>query len=326
MVAVPDPGTIGPTEMGKLSALARALDSQIELFHCIQGVEVSRPRLAAPRGAEEDIHRAVERHRRGLEALAERMRAGGLRVRTSVRWDHPAFAGIVRQVQRHEPSLLIAHPTQGHGARHFFGRTDFRLIETCPCPVLFIKTRRPYTDSVVVAAVDPARAHGKPAALDAQILGWAARLRDALRAKLFLFHAHAALDQAMEVAPELREAPEEIRADVAAAWRNSLEGAVLALAQEYAVPRQRIHFAESSAPEALARYARDVIADIVVMGAATRSGLARVLIRHTAQRVFDALDCDVLIVKPPGFRSSVSPHSTHHVRRSFAPAPSPIWR
>jgi universal stress protein E len=322
MVAVPEPAAIGPTEMGKLAALARALDAEIELFHCIEDIEIPRPRPAAS-DAQEGIHQAVEHHRRPLEALAVRMRAGGLQVRTSVRWDRPAYAGIVRQVLRHQPHLLIAHPTRrGRGARRFLGRTDFRLIESCPCPLLFIKTRRPYADSVVVAAVDPARAHRKPAALDGEILAWAARLRDALTARLFLFNAHVPLDEAIEVAPELREAPEEIRADVAAAWRNSLEGAVLALGQEYSVPRHRIHIAETAAPEALARFAGDVIADIVVMGAATRSGLGRLLVGHTAQRVFDALDCDLLIVKPPGFRSSVSPQSTHHFRRIPARAQS----
>jgi universal stress protein E len=326
MVALPAPGVIGPIEIGKVSRLALALDAEIELFHCIYDAEVARPGLFASRGAQENIHQFVECRRQQLEVLADRMRAGGVRVRTSVRWDYPTYAGIVRQVLRHKPSLLIAHPTErSPTARRLLGRTDFRLIETCPCPVLFIKTRRPYTDIVVLAAVDPGHAHDKPAALDAQILGWASRLRDALSARLLLFLAHVPWEQAMQAQAQLRQAPEVVGADVVGARHDSVEAGILALAQEYSVPRQRVRIAEGSAPEALPRFAQQVKADIVVMGAVTRSRIGRLLIGHTAERVLDALESDVLVVKPPGFRSFVSPQSTHHVERGAAQAGRTIW-
>ncbi|MBW4051788.1 MAG: universal stress protein [Proteobacteria bacterium] len=301
---------MSPIEMGKICRLALTLDAQVELFHC---ADAAAPPGTGAQGTERAIRERVRSRRQQLEGLAGRMRMGGVRVRTSVRWDHPAYAGIVRQVQRHKPSFLIAHPTErGRAKRLWLGRNDFKLIEACPCPVLFMKTRRPYTDTVVLAAIDPGHAHGKPAALDMEILGWASRLRDALSAKLLVFHAHGPWEQAMRSEPLFQRAPEAVRADVAAAWRHTLEGGALELAERYAVPRRRVRIAEGAAPETLARFAQEMIADILVMGAAARSGIGRLLIGQTAERVLDALDCDVLIVKPPGFRSSVSPQSTHH--------------
>lgn len=327
MLALPAPGVIGPTEVGKVSGLARALDAEVELFHCLYDTTVARPGLFGSRGAQENIHEIVARRRQQLEVMAARLRALGVRVRTSTRWDAPAYAGIIRQVQRHQPILLIAHPTErGRAARHFRGRTDFRLIEACPCPVLFIKTRRPYIEPVVLAAVDPARKHHKPAALDGEILAWAARLRDALSAKLLVFHAHAPLEEAMRAEPQLREVPEAVRADVTTAWRSSLEAETLALAQEFAVPKEKVRIGEGNAAETLAQVAQQVVADIVIVGAAARSPLGKLFIGHTAERALDALNCDVLIVKPPGFRSAVSPQSAHHVRKNSAPAGYAIQR
>jgi universal stress protein E len=326
MVALPAPGVIGPIEMGKVSRLALALDAEVELFHCIYDAEVARPGLFASLGTQENIHEFVERRRQQLEVLAARMRAGGVRVRTSVRWDYPTYEGIVRQVLRHKPSLLIAHPTRrGRTARRLLGRTDFKLIETCPCPVLFIKTWRPYADVVVLAAVDPGHAHSKPPALDAEILGWACRVRDALSARLLVFHARVPRQQALQAEPKLREAPEAVRADVGGVWHDSVEAGILALAQEYSVPRQRVHIADGSATDTLPPFAQQVKADIVVMGGVARARIGRLLIGHTAERVLDALESDVLVVKPPGFRSSVSPQSTHHVERSSARAARTIW-
>jgi nucleotide-binding universal stress UspA family protein len=43
--------------------------------------------------------------------------------------------------------------------------------------------------------------------------------------------------------------------------------------------------------------AKSVRARLVVMGAVSRSGLKRVFIGNTAERVLDSLGCDVLVVK-----------------------------
>ena len=48
------------------------------------------------------------------------------------------------------------------------------------------------------------------------------------------------------------------------------------------------------------------------MGAVSRSGLRNLIIGHTAQRLMDRLPSDILVVKPPGFR-------THVRRRRFTP-------
>ena len=46
------------------------------------------------------------------------------------------------------------------------------------------------------------------------------------------------------------------------------------------------------------RTSRKVGANLVVMGAVSRSGLNRIFIGNTAERVLDDLPCDVLVVKP----------------------------
>jgi hypothetical protein len=52
---------------------------------------------------------------------------------------------------------------------------------------------------------------------------------------------------------------------------------------------------------------------MVIMGAVSRSGLKRLLIGNTAERVLDQLSCDILVVKPPKFRNRV-PRATRGAR------------
>jgi universal stress protein E len=57
---------------------------------------------------------------------------------------------------------------------------------------------------------------------------------------------------------------------------------------------------------AIPELARRIHSDIVVMGAVSRSGLKRLFIGNTAERVVDDLGCDVLVVKPRQFPSKVT--------------------
>ena len=314
MFAVASPGGAGPLEMGKVAQLAAGLGAELELFHCIFDPQVTRAGRFGARGARDDIHEFVDRRREQLEKNAQRLRAKGLPVHTSVRWDYPFHEGIVRQVLRLKPSLLIAQSSRkGRAARLALTQTDYKLIETCPCPVLFLKNARPYSEAVVIAAVDPGQAHGKPARLDEEILDTAAVIRDALGGRLRVFHAGASWEHAVRTRRELRDVPEVVQEDAREAYSNSLRAPVLALARRYGVREECVEVLEGDAAELLPGVARSQGAQIVALGAVSRSLIGRAVIGHTAERLLDKLDCDVLVVKPPGFKTPVSRESTHHV-------------
>jgi universal stress protein E len=53
------------------------------------------------------------------------------------------------------------------------------------------------------------------------------------------------------------------------------------------------------------KLARRQRAGIVVMGAISRSGLARLVVGNVAEQVLDSLACDVLVLKPADFKPRV---------------------
>jgi universal stress protein E len=73
------------------------------------------------------------------------------------------------------------------------------------------------------------------------------------------------------------------------------------------IPRTRRHNIDGDPVFGIPRVARAMRAQIVVMGAVSRSGLKRVFIGNTAERVLNDLPCDVLVVKPPRFKPRVQP-------------------
>ncbi len=313
--------------MDKAVRLALALDAQLELFHCIFDAGVPRPRRFATLGAQENIQKIVAQRHQQLEYAAGRLRARGVRASASVRWDYPTDQGIIRQVLRHKPSLLIVQSTRkGRLSRRLLTQTDYKLIEDCPCPLLLIKTKRPYYSApCVIAAVDPELTHGKPNALDEAILDSASTLSDALTGRLLVYHARTPWEDAVRLNPELRRIPDVIHNDVYAAYCNAIDGKVTELARRHDIPDVRVHVREGHAAEALPIFANQESADIVAMGTVSRTRLRRLLIGHTAERVLDSFNSDVLIVKPPGFRSPVSRQSAHLIETSVARRSRYVW-
>lgn len=319
MFAVAAPGGAEASAMSKAVRLASALDAELELFYCVFDADIARPGRFGSHGVESDIREIVTQRHRQIERTAERLRAQKIPVRSSVRWDYPVYEGIVRHVLRHEPDLLIVQSTRkGAAARLILTHTDFKLIETCPCPLLLIKTARPYSDVTMIVAVDPVHARGKPAALDDAIVESAMNISEALSAKLLLFHARTPWKDIVRATPALRRIPDVAQPDAQSAYRESIDVRVRDLARRHGVPKSRTRETEGYVTELLPQLLRAEAADIVAMGAVSRSFLKRAVLGHTAERLLDALDCDVLIVKPPGFRSPVSRRSAHHVDRSAA--------
>ena len=90
-------------------------------------------------------------------------------------------------------------------------------------------------------------------------------------------------------------------------YEEMLREALNRLMDRYRVPPRNQRLVVGDPESALPKVAKQDRAAVVVMGAVSRSGLSRVFIGHTAERVVDKLDCDVLIVKPRSFKTSVPP-------------------
>ncbi len=76
---------------------------------------------------------------------------------------------------------------------------------------------------------------------------------------------------------------------------------LLKLAREFQIDERNVHLEIDSPAGLLPSLAEELHADLVVMGAISRSGMKRVFIGSTAESVLERLPCDALIVKPPDF-------------------------
>jgi universal stress protein E len=254
---------------------------------------------------EQVLAAAIKQRRERLTALAAKLRGGARSVRVAVEWDYPAHEAIVRQVLATKPDLVVAE-SHRHGriARWVLANTDWELIRACPTPLWFVRSAALPRKLRVLAAIDPRHAHAKPARLDDRLLAAARGIAATVNAEVGVVHAYEA---PLTATPGTLMEP--VRWPIAPGRGRALVGEVRRqvdrLADRFDVPAKQ-RFVEEGAPaEVLARVARSRKADVLVMGAVSRSLIERPVIGSTAERVIDHVDCDVFIVKPAGFRTPV---------------------
>lgn len=318
LVAIKDPMARSLPAVEKAAQLAHAFGARLELFHALATpvyVDPVMPGLG-PNG----VRRQQRDHFNArLDVIADRLRKEKLRVTTTTAWDYPPHEAIVRQAKRAKADLIVAECHAGRRvAPLLLHLTDWELLKYSPVPVLLVKNRKRYERPVVLAAVDPTHANAKPTQLDDEILKAAVAMRHALRGSLHAVHAFVPIPTDATPAELLDEhATETLEARARAKARVRLDKAL----EKVPLGRTHRHLASEHPGHAIPRLARKLHTDIVVMGAISRSGLKRLLIGNTAERIVDDLACDVLVVKPREFASRVKPQ-----RRGmqFVTAPMPL--
>ena len=280
--------------------LALKAHAKIELFSVIRPDSTV---LGLPNATLLQINRAIaESRERGLEKLAGRLRLRGIEVSCTVVTNDSLSESIVKRLKE-APADLVAIEAHKHSllARWFLLQSDYELIRHCPVPLLIVKkggrpNRRP-----VLAALDPWHHNDKPASLDARIVDAGRAVCKLLNAPLHSAHAYSPLlgfvsDSAFApVAIPISLPQEEAHAAMVRRRFKALN------ASYGIVPRQR-HLQMGDPKFVLPALARSLKAQMVVMGAISRTALDRLLLGSTAEQVLDALPCDVLLVKPRSAR------------------------
>jgi universal stress protein E len=303
LVAMADPAARSTMSLIKAAALARKTGAELTLFHSLYSPYVAGEQFYSPDALQKDIEGAVNARKAQLGKVALGLGKDGLRVRVRVRWDYPVYESIVREAVREHVDLVVAeshHHTRA--ARVVLSNTDWQLIRLCPCPVLFVKTTKPYDRVRVLAAVDPLHAHAKPEALDSTILERGGELAELFNGRLHVAHAYLLATPftsgvLMEPVPLPVSVAEQQLAEVRKAFNR--------LVKPYALGAKRSHLRAGNPSVELPAIAEEIGAGVVVMGAVSRSGLKRLFIGSTAERVIDHLKCDVLVIKPEGFKTPV---------------------
>jgi universal stress protein E len=317
LIAVKNPDRRRHAVVDKAIRIAKTLGASVEFFHAIAEPVFGEVQPLTGTSLQDLRREALALRQKRIDKIVARAHGLGVEARGTVEWDYPPHEAIVRRTVRVRADLIIAECHEGTRHQWLMRLTDWELLRSSPVPVLLLKSGRPWRRKIVLAAVDPGHARAKPSRLDSLIVEKGQQLSKALRGTLHLMHAVYPSAFGMTFVDPVVDA-----ITLAAIYEQQKSMARTEFA-EFAdaakVPRKRRHLVERDPATGIPATARAVRADVIVMGAVSRSGIKRLLIGNTAERVLTSIPCDVLVVKPAHFEKRVP--TTSRGMRVVAPVP-----
>lgn len=257
-----------------------------------QGLALKRARLIA-NATQSELHLLVcdqqHDHLAFLDELAEELRLDGYTVTSRQDWQESSHQTIIAAQQAEGCGLVVKqHYPDNPLKRALLTPDDWKLLRYCPCPVLLVKTDRPWLGGKVLAAVDVGSDDPEHRVLHASIICHAHDLAHLAKGELHVLSAHPSpMLSAADPAFQLRET-------IAARYREACQS----FQDEYGLSSYQLHIAEGPADILIPQLALQLNVAVTVIGSVARTGLSGALIGNTAEVVLDTLESDVLVVKP----------------------------
>jgi universal stress protein E len=228
------------------------------------------------------------------------------------------FLEIIREVLNNNYDLVVKAPENIEWQERVFGSNDMHLLRKCPCPVWIIKPEAPKSYRYILAAVDIGEDQqvdiDTQHTLNLQILEKAMSLAISEFAELHIVHVWNAVGESAMRGGFLKR-PEEQVATYVEQIRQVRERGINSLLQQVTEKlgrdtldylKPKIQLVKGFARKEIPELAKQINADLVVMGTVARTGIPGFIIGNTAESILNQIDCSVLAMKPPGFMTPVT--------------------
>lgn len=294
--------------------LASQTEQSLELFICDYASYLAGGRFGDSKGLQKSRRSLMDAHRKALKRLAEKQEAEtplSTPVAVESLWDRPLADGIIRHSIRSGAGMVMKD-THHHGPlkRTLLSNTDWDLIRHCPAPLWLVKPGDFSAKPKIIAAIDPGHEHDKPASIDHSIVNMASALAKQIGGELTVVHCYDPTPAIASGATAMAAPVAVPSAHITEAVREEHQQALNEFIANSTVTSADARLIEGRPEDVLPALAEDGEADLLVMGAVARGRFATAFIGHTAERVLEHVPCDVLIVKPDDFETTIPKESS----------------
>jgi len=228
-------------------------------------------------------------HSAFLATLSGTLEQEGFSVSSQQAWHENLYQTVITVQQAEGCGLVVKqHVADNPLKKALLTPDDWKLLRYCPTPVLLVKTDKPWTGGVILAAVDVGNHDSEHRTLHSGIVSHGYDIAALAKGDLHVISAHPT---------PMLSAPDptfQLKESIEAHYREQCK----AFQAKYEVDDQHLHVEEGPADVLIPFTARRLNAVVTVIGTVARSGFSGALIGNTAEVVLDALESDVLVLKP----------------------------
>lgn len=215
----------------------------------------------------------VKRHEAWLETIVAPARSEGLDVTTQIDWHEDWFAAIAPAAKAVNSDLIVK-PSRAHSAseRLFMRSSDLALFKTAQCPVLLVKSEEANQSHKILMAIDACRTEKKYISIRDNILEYGKQIVAAYEdGELHAIHSYADQEEYIHI--------------------RDLER-ITGLDTKY------VHVIGGEPEEAIAGLAKEINAQVIIIGLSTKSNLVNRVFGSTGEWLLNNLNYDLLVVFP----------------------------
>ncbi|NIA69766.1 universal stress protein [Pelagibius litoralis] len=296
--------------LGRAIWLAKSNDARITLVDVVEAApgELASLYGALPGNVAQDIELEVLAfHRSRLAQIGAPIKSEGIET-SEVVLQGIAFIEIIRKVLRDQHDLVIKGAAgEGDGGPLFFASTDLHILRKCPCPVWIMKKSSQTQYARILAAVDPEPMDEQRSALDALVMDLATSLSAAERSELHVVNVWRLQGENSLRHSAFTRVPKETVEKMTEEKRRQSERKLKSLLFDYPETggRRQVHLLKGEARQVIPEFAAGKKVELIVMGTVGRTGIRGLFVGNTAEAILNQVDCSVLAVKPPGFKTPV---------------------
>jgi len=238
-----------------------------------------------------------------LGVLKAALTEDGYSVTTEQAWNHSLHQTIVEVQQAEGCGLVVKqHFPDNALKKALLTPEDWKLLRQCPSPVLLVKTAGSWKDKVILAAVDVGNTDLEHRHLHDTIINHGYDIATLAKAHLHVISAHPS--------PMLSSADPtfQLSETIQARYREQCKS----FQAEFDIDDEHLHIEEGPADVLIPFMAHKLQAAVTVIGTVARSGLSGVLIGNTAEVVLDAVESDVLVLKPQEIEDHLEEIASKH--------------
>jgi nucleotide-binding universal stress UspA family protein len=305
---------INSPDIKRAVSLARSNKANLTLADVVLDLPLIHRQLKPSPGIESVLRDLAEKRSKELKLMANEL-STEIDITPLVLQGTP-FLEIIRVVIQHKCDLVIkiSEPQKSFPAK-FFGSTDYRLLQKCPCPVWLLKPETSFSFHSILAAV-ALETLGEDEDLDGlnqQILEMATSLALKESSELHIVHVWQVFGKKLLDLPFARYIEGEVQ-EWMMSQRQDIEerfNHVSELLKKHLKDNNmetlnpQFHLVEGDTEEVIQDMITDNKIELVVMGTVARSNLAGLLMGNTAESILNCISCSVLAVKPSSFISPV---------------------
>ena len=228
-----------------------------------------------------------------IDSFVSEAKKKGIEISTEVHWQKNLHNAVMASMIKSDFDLVIKGTKPHSIVDRIFTHSDWNLLRHCQAPVLLVKSSKPWANNRILASIDATSHDEGHKLINENILDFAEHLADHLATDLHLVNSYPMVALAFAMVPEVT-APDDIQNYITKQHKVECEY----YAKKYNINDDHIHITEGDPDDVVEIMAKEIEADLVVIGSVAREGLSGVLLGNTAERIVDRVSCDVLVIKP----------------------------